>query len=102
MSNDVACVKSSLSGNQYWRQAKQGHNLNQIRTIHIGTSNESTTIRGEPSGELFGENQAQVAELMREVILSFQALADTRQDVFRKEGPEQLVMTFGHIVRAGQ
>jgi len=49
MSNDVSCVKSSLSSNQSWFQAKLGRRLNQIRTTDIDTSNESTTIRGERS-----------------------------------------------------
>jgi len=49
MSNDVACVKSSLSGNQNWRQAELSRRLNQIRTTNINTSNESTNIRGERS-----------------------------------------------------
>src|SRR5262249_18115185 len=39
---------------------------------------------------------------MGEVTLPFQVLIYFHQDIFRQKSPQQLVMTFGYIVRTGE
>lgn len=48
------------------------------------------------------EDEACVAELVSEVILFLEVLTDPRQNGLGQKSPEQVVMTFGQVMRAGE